>query len=414
MYLHSVMAWEGLKSYMKYLPLALAVVCAVLLFFALCIGLKKGARQVSWRGVAWLIACAAFLVVKRFLHTKNPIYKFLTNRGVNESITDFASSFSLMLACVFAVLLCYGVCTLAFRRAPKVKERAKKERSFEMMLKYGSYEGVEIRGEGDEVHAVKTAKTSVFGRLMGGLCCLINTAMLLGSVLAVFLMVVHSTSLASGAFAGMYAYAWVGKLAQFVKKYAMDVAIVGVTLGVTLSGTKKGFTAVLRKILVFVGYVGGLICAVYLPFSRFTAKNELLGKIVDVCVLAVGKLGAKAKLAALGGKLLAVLAFALVVILFMLIFNMLMKKLVKAISRGGFFRVIDRMLAAIVYLTFAFVLCALALVLVYAMEHCGLSAFGGVFRIDGSLSGGVMQVFDVYLRPLLIRMGNATRALLGK
>jgi hypothetical protein len=64
----------GLEQYYPYLPLAVAVFCAVILLIAFCIGAKKGARRVSWGGFVWLFAAGAFIALDKVVFAEgNPL-----------------------------------------------------------------------------------------------------------------------------------------------------------------------------------------------------------------------------------------------------------------------------------------------------------------------------------------------------
>lgn len=121
---HSLLAFS-IKDYINYLPLAVAILCGVILFIALCIGFAKGARKVRYGGVAWLIAGVGYIFADKFLRAKNPLNKLLSGR-FSAKVVEFASSFSIALACILIVLILGGIFSL-FLRPKKKKEKKRKE-----------------------------------------------------------------------------------------------------------------------------------------------------------------------------------------------------------------------------------------------------------------------------------------------
>ena len=64
------------KQYLEYLPLIVGIACGVILVIAFLIGMKKGARKVSWSGFVWIFAGVAFFLIDKYLGAKNPLLKW--------------------------------------------------------------------------------------------------------------------------------------------------------------------------------------------------------------------------------------------------------------------------------------------------------------------------------------------------
>lgn len=407
MFLHSVLALESLKAYIGYLPLATAVLCAALLTVAFFIGFVKGGARVRWGGFAWLVASLGFVFANKYLHTKNPVYKMLDNRGFDARVTAFASSLTIALACILVVLLFYGVFALIFRRKRRPKERSDKL-VLERSIKYGSYEGFDV--DEDELRGNRKKPTGL-GRLTGGIVCLSNTAMVLATLLCIALFVIDSTSLKRGAMAAIYTVPVIPKVIPYAARYALDFAIIGIVFAVAVAGSKKGFTKTIRVFIVCLGGLSAIVLAFYLPFSRFAGSVGFLQVIVMRCVSLVSKLGVSERVYTIGGKLVAALLLCAIAIAAVILLNLLLKKLINSVSRGGFFRVLDRVLAGLAFLLLGVALCALVWAVLYVFAYYDVFYMGGFTRGDSTISRGFFETFDVYLKPWLVRIGARIKSI---
>lgn len=402
---YSILAFEWLKARLGWLPYCVAVLCGVLLAIAFVIGAVKGGARVRWGGFAWLVAGVGFVFADKYLHTKNPVYTFMTARGFDERVTSFASAISLAAACVLVTLLFYGVFAVICRR----KRRAvKAQATFEKSVRYGSYEGFDI--DEDET-TERGAKPSGLGRLMGGVLCAVNTAAVLATLICIALLVVDSTKLKDGALEAIYTVPAVNKLLPYVAQYALDLAIVGVVFAVAFAGAKKGFTETLRVIVVKIGGLCAIALCLYLPFSRFASSNSFLNVIVSRCVGLFSKLGVSEKVYTVCGKIAAGVLMGVMVALAFALLNWLLKLLGRSVRRGGFFRALDRMLACLVYLALGVLLCALIWAVLYVFAHYGVFHMGGLTRGATTLSKGFFETFDVYLQPWLVRLSAKLKSI---
>ena len=279
MTLHSILAFESLKAYIKYLPLAVAVVSAVFIVIAFIIGFTSGGARVRWSGFAWLVAALGFVFADKYLHEKNPVYKMLSARGFYAEVVSFASSFTIALACILVVLFLYGLFTVILRRKRKIAVRAIQEKNaFEKAIKYGSYEGFDV--DEDDEKSVRVKPTGI-GRLLGGLICAVNTAMVIATLVCATLLIVNATSLKNGAMSAIYTVPIIPKVLPYAEKYALDFAMIGIIFLIAVWGAKKGFTETIRVFLVRLGGIAAIALCFYLPFSRFASSNSFLRVIVD-------------------------------------------------------------------------------------------------------------------------------------
>ena len=408
---HSLLAFS-IKDYINYLPLAVAILCGVILFIALCIGFAKGARKVRYGGVAWLIAGVGYIFADKFLHAKNPLSKFLSGR-FSAKVVEFASSFSIALACILIVLILGGIFSL-FLRPKKKKEKKRKENLDTIGVSYDENFQYQVFDKKAKKKKKKEGKPSFFGRLLGGLACVINSAMILATVVVSVLFVIYSTKLKNGVLAPVLTVPYVKFILKYALLYAVDLGIIGIIIGFASLGKKVGFFNILRPIIIKVGGAVLIVACFYIPFSRFLTKVTLMNSLVTRCVGAMSKVGASVKVATIAGKIVAGLLVAVVVVLALLLLNFAMKKLSKGIKRVGVVRVLDNSLSCLVFLIIGIVVVALVLAVTYALAHYGLFHAGGLLTGETTLSSGIYDVFDIYLKGYLDRFSGALGRLMGK
>ena len=398
---NNVLAFASLKAYIQYLPLAVVIVSAIFLVIAFIIGFSSGGARVSWGGFAWLISALGFVFADRYLHYKNPVYKMLNTRGFATPVVDFGSSITIAMACVFVVIVFYGLFTVLLKRKSKITVRQQKEKlAFEKAVKYGSYEGFDIIDQDDD--SVRLKPTGI-GRVLGGLICVVNTAMLIATLVCVALLVVNSTKLKNGAMSAIYTVPIVPKVLPWAEKYALDFAIIGIMFWLAVAGAKKGFTETIRLLVVWLGAIVALGLSFYLPFSRFVPRNSFLSVLVNRIVGLVAKLGWRESVYTICGKIATGTLLATVSLLAILMVNALLKTLSKDVFSEGVLGAIDKILAGVVCLILGAVLCALIWAGLYAFAHYGVFRMGGLTRGTSVISNGFFETFDIYLKPWLQR-----------
>lgn len=410
--LQSLLAAEWLRSNIQYLPLAVVILCGVILLIAFFVGLKKGGRRVSWGGFVWLAAGVAFFLVDKYLGAKNPVRTWLTKNNFDGNVVAFASSFTIAIACIIVVLALYGLFTLLFRRGRKFKKE--KDLSEERGVKYGTYEDVEIYGDEEEKPRGKYRKPSVFGRICGGLICVVNTAMVLAVVIAAALLLVNSTSFKDGFFSPIYRVPLVRTLVTYASRFALDFAIIGIIAGIACAGTKKGMLETVRALLVKLGVLAALGFSFYLPFSKFVDSNAFLSAVVERCIALFNTFGASEKVATIGGKVLSGVALAVVSCLAILLVQWILKQIVKVVNRLKFLQVIDRTLSCVLYLAIGVAVCAAIWAVVYTLAYYGIFQVSELMTGDTCLSNGIFQTFDVYLKPYLDSFTETAKTWMAK
>lgn len=436
-YLYSVLATEGggwADVILPYIPIALAVICGVILLVAFCVGCKKGARRVSWTGLFWLIAAVLFCLLQGVLVEKiapfmetlaSKITALLPMEGealtkMENAASAFLPAFTVALGVVLIALIVYGVFALFFR--PKIKYVRKNsdvyvmdENGFEYDEDYEDYDDYEEYTSRRAPVRIGCGTPSFFGRVMGGLLCLINAAMITATVVILGLFLLNATTLKDGALAGLFTYKVadveiVPLIVAFAQKYAMDVFLIGILVAFACKGRKNGFMESLRKLLVNIGSIVAVALCFWLPFSKLAVQNaegtNLLASLVGRCGSAMTTVLGE-KLGQFGptvGKILAGILLAVVVILFFVLLNWIMKKLVAVVEKYGFTRSVDGALAGLIYLVFGIIVCVLVWVVWYVLARYGIFNVEELFTSEATLSKGLFDVCDASLSPLLDKM----------
>ena len=400
----------NVKSYIPYLPLGIACFCGAILLIAFFIGFAKGAKKVKYGGVAWLFAGVGFIFADKFLRARNPITKFLGGR-FSAQIVEFASSFSIAIACILAVLVLGGIFKLFLREK---KKKTKKAKSKDVGVTFDENFQYQVFDKKAKKKKRKEGKPCFFSRLIGGFACLINSAMILATIVVFALFVVYSTKLKNGVLAPALSVWYVRYILQYALLYAVDLAIIGVIIAFARMGKKVGFFNILRPLIVKLGGLVAIVACFYIPFSRFLTKVTLMNSLVNRAVNTFSSFGASVKVATIAGKIVAGLLLAIVVILALLILNFAMKKLAKGIKKVGVFRLFDCTLSCLVFLVIGVAVVASALAITYTLAHYNLFHAGGILTGETTLSNGVYSVFDVYLKGYLQRFSGVLGRLIGK
>lgn len=425
--LYTVMATGGIKGI---IPIALVCVIGVLLLVALCIGVKKGVRRVSWTGLCWLLSGIAFFLIHQKFGQK--LVDLLAPKlagKLSQSTAEFVCALLLALACVLVVLCISGIFAMIFR--PKIKWVRKDSDEYtldedgveyeEEFVDYDDYEEYESRKE-----PVKKGygTPSVFGRILGGVFCMLNIAMLLGISLCMLLLIANATALKNGVLSGLFAFKiknfnatlW---LLGYAKKYALDMLVIGILVAFACKGNKNGFTATLRNIIVKFGVTVLVFVSFYLPFSKFAEDGGwyYLNKLVTRCQNAFGNL-IKGEYAGyitpVVSKIFAGLLIAVAMTLACLLVSWLLKKASDGIQKVGWLKTIDGSISGILYLVFGAMVCVVIWILLYILGYFGVLYLHELVLEDTLLSQGLLSTCESYIKPLLDRFVGFFSGLFAK
>lgn len=420
--LYTVMATGG--GIKNLIPVILAGVIGVILLIALIIGVKKGARKVSWTGACWLSACVAFFLTFKKLGGKiNGMLAPKLARLVSEATAEFICALLLAVACALGVLLVSGIFAMIFR--PKIKWVKKDSDAYtldedgvEYDEEYGDYDDYEDYETRKEAVKKGYGTPSVFGRILGGLLCMLNVAMILGASVCLLILIANATALKNGVFSGLFAwkigkFAVVEKLLGYAQKYALDALFIGILVGYACKGNKKGFMTTLRDLLVKFGGLIAVCAGFYLPFSKFALPTEqggwyYLNKLVTRCDGAFkGLLGENMPmLAPVFAKIFTGLLLVGAIILVLLLLGWLMKKASEGIEKVAWLKVVDGSISGVTYIVFGAILCVLVWALMYVLGYYNILRLNELLVQETSLSRSLLATCENYIKPILDKVSQ--------
>ena len=405
----------AMEQILKFLPFVVAGVVAVAVVIAFFVGVSKGFRRVSWKGLVWLAAGAGYFL----------IMKYEVGKTVLDKLGAFAP-IGCALACVLAALVLYGVFSLLFR--PRLVQVAKEGDRYTR-----GENGIEYDDEGDDYDDYADyqsdeitmrkgyRKPTVLGRFFGGIFCMLNAATIAIAVVSMLLLIVDCTKLKE-LMPALYEI----KLGEinvmsfamgYVSTYALDFVFMGIVIAVALAGRQKGLLESLRFILVKVlGTVAVLACF-YLPFSKFAAADGgvyLLIKILERCTAFITSIGLSGTIAAIVAKLVAGLLTCAFVVILLVVLNWLMKKLIWFVEGVGFLRTVDGALACVAYVLVGALVAISVWAVLYVLNYYGIFLASEMFTDGATLTESLFVLFEQYLAPILDKITGAIQGVLAK
>ncbi len=383
---------------------------AVILLIAFLIGLKKGARRISWTGIVWLVASVAFVLAGKAF-----------GEEIRKNTISFASRFAkdvqphigtllLAMGAVVVVLLLYGIVSLFLR--PSTKGKVKRIDPYSV-----SVDEMEYEEEYEEYQQKRQYWQSGYqgpnlaGRLLGGVLCVLNVGMVLAVVVAVATLFINATELKAYT-NGLFENDSVKTLLSYAKQYAMDFLFIGILVAFACKGRKKGFLETLRSLLMGVGTIAVLFLAFYLPFKTTAEGVELEGvstvvyNLVSRCEQAVASMGGRiGSFAPILSKIGAGILLAIVFVTVVLLINWALKTIIQSIMEVKTLRVIDGGVALIIYLIVGFIVCVAIWALLAVLAYYDVFAVDNLFAKGYTLSNAFFKVCQSYVNSILGTLG---------
>ena len=377
------------------LPQIAAIICALILLAAFFIGFAKGVKRVGWEWMTCLAGFVGFAALDGYLRANSKALK-LPMFGKMSAAT--ATTFVLAFAFLALVLILYGVCSALFR--PREVWVRKDRFLFRRDQKAG-------RGNGNPKRLVyrNYAPPKFFGRLLGGVVCMVNTGVIVALVLSIFLLFIYGTAIVNLNLGGVLKV----QISQIVLKYAMRYALDFITLCIPFFlacyGYKRGFVSSLRTIVFNAGSILIIVAAFWLPFSPLVGKSNLnfLGKLIDRCAAILG--GVPEQFRPFVAKLIAgvfLLLFFTVIFLFV---NHILVKYEKSLEKASFMKGVDSVVSCVLYFLIGVALCVLLWAGLYALDVCKIFKISEVLGEDAVLSKELLNFvktfMDQFLKPFL-------------
>lgn len=431
MFLYSILATGGLMKVLPYIGLGFLAAIVVVAFF---IGLGKGWRRVSWGGIVWLVAVVAFLFVEKNYGAKIADVVVPKLTMFKEQERAFVCALLLALACVLAVLILYGIAALIFRpregwqlreSSPVIRPKIRRpddhlydheSEDYDDYYDDDDDEDEEYHDYGEEYIYVASTQPSLFGRIFGALVCVFNVAAVAVVLGATILHLLSTTSLKTGALAAIYEQNLVKTAVSYASKYGVDALFMGILVMFSCGGSRKGFLAGLRSLIIGLGTTVAVVLGFYIPFSPFAKEGGVyfLHTFVSKCGNAITAVGLTGTVGSIVGKLFAGLILAAFVLVIMLLLNWLLKLAIEGISGVGFLESIDQALSCLVYLFIGLLVCLLVWAVIYFLGTQGIFDTTEIFGNNTILSQGIYDTFELRLRPIFEKIGAQISGFLKK
>lgn len=382
--LHSILAIQDLVPFFG--PIG-AAVCAVILLIAFSGGFAKGFRRVRWGGLIWLTVSLAFILV----------YK-LTPVGALVKGYALIGMVGYALGCVLAVLAVYGL--LAFFVRPSMRWVKDTVSHDDSLAEYGlefEPEHLEYDGENDYAPYGKILQKtgynppSVFGRLLGGLTCAINSAMVLFGIVAFVFVMLGTTRLSTGYLGIILTAPTLKALFDLVVNYALDILTLGVIVGIAIKGYEKGFFASLRSLLITGGGIAAVALCFYLPFTQYAYATDgffyFVAQLVQRSYDALASLGA---LAAIASRVLAGLVLTIFAVLAIVLLNIFLNKCCGWIENVRLTRVVDGCLSVVLYAVIGVLVCFGIWMALGCLDYFDIVKFREALGENATLAKGLL------------------------
>ncbi len=392
----------AIKDYLPYLPLAVAALCGIILLIAFIRGCVKGFRRVSWIMLVGLLSFGLFVIGCKALTKKGIIPSLPSDSADTTAITLIA----LAAVCALAALIVYGIAAALFRPRWRwaIKSKTYVQNGFEYEDDEEEYDsGYE---QGKTLVWKNAGKPTWIGRLFGGLMCVANTAVALGMVGAVALVIINATATLANSSIGaqILGNQIIAKILPYAVRYAFDFVIILTIVWTAHKGFKYGLVDGIRAILLTLGGIAVTVLGLWLPFSPFVQSGTLsfIGNFSEKLSTIFSKIGSQMIRDALGKVLAGVLICSILLPLLALI-NSLLKKLSRAIKYSPFMRTVDGCLSCLVFLAVGLWACCEIIELMCILEYAELINVEEYFA-SGSLIDVLFNFFKESAKGLLTKI----------
>ena len=188
-----------------------------------------------------------------------------------------------------------------------------------------------------------------------------------------------------------------------MRTYTLDFILIALIVMIVVKGYKVGIVYGVRSIGVFVAYVAAVVGAFYLPFSPLTQEGGLLAFITALGekVAAILPDMIPVGVTMIAFKVIVGLVLAIVLCLIVKLLAWLLDKLLELVDNVSVLTVIDGVIGAIVFMAIAAAVVVILSVVLYLLEYYGLFRGSQLFTSNSPLLGGLYELFDELLRPVL-------------
>ena len=415
--IHSILA-SG-NPLLDFLPYILIGISAFALIVGFIHGFRKGFRVVSWNGLVWIIAAAAFFILVNVFGENNPLSKPFAGLGTQTAV--FFGNLLLAGLCTLFALVAYATCKTLF---PQRMVRVLSDEERQLYAMYG-IELDDLSADFDDYKQYapniqpeyRPAVPKGMERIIGGLFSMLNVLAFVIAILSVILLAIDCTPL-KGVASSLYQVK-LGELVVMdacmglIARFGMDFLFFGIVIGVSFKGKAKGLLESFRCVLVRWVGIAAIAFAAYLPFSPYaTYENGLVGKAVMKCIsMMPAMLGGT--LGTIAGQLCAMMIFVAIVIIVLVLVNIILKMLVRALRRTRRLKKIDGSLSCIAYIAVGMLVCAMLWAGLYIIHYYNLFSITQLFAENATISHGLFDAMNTHLKPILDKVMATIKGILS-
>ena len=386
--LHALLTTEGAANAGGIVPIVLSVL-AVLVGLAFIFGFFKGFRKVSWSGLTWLTAVVIYALVSLILPK---------DTGILGVIISLVAA----IACGLGTMVLFNVLALYVR--PRIRwikddvdgDMSLAEFGLEFEPEYMDYDGEhDFAPYGMRIYKTGFGVPSVPMRLLGGLTCAVNVAMVLASLLGIFLMIVKTSALADtmGEFLTHPVTAF---MLPYAQKYVFDGLAIGAFMMLGKVGYQKGLIQSICSIIISVATMAVVVASFVLPFTPLAAEG-VLATMVERCSVFFVNLPL---IAPILGKLVAGVCLLLMGIAIIIILKLLLANWVNMWNAIKITREMDGYIGGIVYAVIAAIVCLGIWFVLAGVEVLGLYPVSSMLVPEAMMSNALFNFAKSILAPL--------------
>lgn len=397
--LHSVLASGNAIATM------IEAIFVIFLVLAFSLGFAKGFRKVSWFALRIVVAWGVYFAMSSMI-------------PINGTRPLINALFSLLIAvgCIVGTMLAFGA--LACKLRPKIRwvkddvngDTSLAEYGLEFEPEYLDYDGEdEARPYGMKIKNTGNGPPSAFGRILGGIACLMNVWVIFFVLAAPMVMLIDSNIINMSSMQEFVNGGTYKGMLMIVKTCAMDFLMIALMVLMAGKGYNSGLIDNLRALFVWALRLGGVALCCYFPFSSAataeTGALVALGNFVDKCtVMFEGTGGA---LSGIIGKLFASICLTSIWLLIVALLNYILRKLCDSVYANRGTRTLDGVVGAFVYTIIGAAIVLLMWFFIVAMSNFGIFNVENIVSETQAASCNLYQyakaVLDGLLAPVLTK-----------
>ena len=383
-------------------------VCGVIVLIAFICGAVKGFSNFSRRPVSWAFGCAAFFLLETLFHQNNFLLN-LFGLTMEPALYSFISTMIWLVVALLVRWIVFGALGLMIQGSKNKK--LKKAEKIEQEEKIGGEEYLPDENKPYRPLPVNgKIKPGPLNRLFGGVFAALNMAVVLALVVSLVMLIISVTPLKES-LAWMYTGA-MESIWTYVRTYVIDFVLIAIIVLLVRQGYRVGMVYSLRTVGVILAYIAAVVGAFIIPFTPIVQVGNLLGFMTAVGKWIAALVPAIVPIAVtkIALKVVAGILLAIALYFFVKLVAWLLDKLIELVDNVAVLTVIDGVIGAVIFFVIAVVVVALVVGVLYVLEYYGIFAGSQLFTEQSPLLKGGYEMYELYLRPLLEKVGGGSIA----